>query len=275
MWKVAAFVVFGVLGLVGTTWYCVNLELSQGAPTAPGCPPKDSSSPTETASEEPTTSQTIIADKESKVEDGKTPASPGPDTRPPKPASSSSAAAGTRFTRANFDKIKKGMPEEQVREILGSPTDTTYKMDTVKDQGRMVKSLQWTQTNPKATIEIEFIDGLARTKTTTLPPAPPRPRPQPDSTANDLLAGLPQYMRENHPKIKFGMTEDEVADLIGRGLGTSIETGTVNGSPYHIKTWSWKYYIPDQYYPYVTVIVKFTDGKVSGKNWIQVGPRKK
>jgi hypothetical protein len=165
-----------------------------------------------------------------------------PDPRP------SSTPAASHFTRANFDKIKKGMTEEQVRAILGSPTDITYKTDTAKDKSRFLKSLEWTQLNPKATIEIELIDGLVEKKTTTLPaPPPPPPKPNP----NDEVAGLSLRRRVNYPLIKFGITEDEVLDLLGPGPApeTHIEKGTINGSPYNLKTLSWKYYIPNPVVP--------------------------
>jgi hypothetical protein len=254
-WPIAIAVLVPIIAFFGGTWYFLNAESSSGPSTAPATASTDISVPPEAT----------IEDEASKVEDPKISSSSIP-------ATSSASATVSRLTRANFDKIKKGMSEEQVRAILGSPTETTFKTDTAKDQGRMVKSLQWSQVSPSAAIEIEFIDGLAGTKTTTLPPPPP---PRPKLTDNDLLAGLPLRLRQNYPLIKGGMTEDEVTDLIGPGLGTHIETGTINGNPYHIKTWSWKYYIPDQYYPYVTVIVKFTNGKVTGQNWMQVEPKKK
>src|SRR5262249_55124052 len=156
-------------------------------------------------------------------------------------ASSSGEPATTpdssRLTRANFDQIHKGMTEDQVKALLGVPTDVTFKTDPMEGKARLLKTLQWTQLNPPVTIEIETIDGVVDTKTTNLPPAPP-PKKKKDETQYTGWVGV---MREKFDSIENGMTQGEVTYILGPALGSATRTGTINGHEYHIRTLSWKH----------------------------------
>jgi hypothetical protein len=69
------------------------------------------------------------------------------------------------------------------------------------------------------------------------------------------------------------MTEDEVTAILGLPLNTSTRMGTHNGHEYKNRFLVWKHYIPNQYYPYLTITVTIRSEKVTGKNWIQIGPK--
>jgi hypothetical protein len=87
------------------------------------------------------------------------------------------------------------------------------------------------------------------------------------------LAGSSTLNHDNFDLIKTGMTEDEVTAILGLPLNTSIRMGTHNGHEYKNRFLVWKHYIPNQYYPYLTITVTIRSEKVTGKNWIQIGPK--
>jgi hypothetical protein len=68
------------------------------------------------------------------------------------------------------------------------------------------------------------------------------------------------------------MTESQVLALLGPAGGGATNTGTMHGNPYHIKSLAWRRETsPDVS---INVTVTLNNGKVSRKNWIQIGPKK-
>ncbi|HEV2947082.1 MAG TPA: hypothetical protein VGX70_06885 [Gemmataceae bacterium] len=240
VWKGISLVVFGILAFIGGTWYFVFGANWLVAPRAPaGSASEMLPSETATASTEPM-----------------------PPNAPP--ASNSATAVKPHWTRAQFDRIKKGMTEPLVRSILGSPTEVTFR----SDKGQEIKILQWTQAEPSASIDVEFINSLVASKTTTLSPGEPGEKP-----ARTPFTGSPGMTKENYGLIQSGMTEDEVIEILGPQLNTTINMGIQDGLKFEIRSLSWKSYIQEQYNPHVIITVNIRDGKVTGKNWINVDPK--
>ena len=68
------------------------------------------------------------------------------------------AACGSRINQANFDKIKTGMTEEEVKKILGPPTETS----SITIAGFSGTSSKWTSKD--GTVVIQFFNGKAQMK---------------------------------------------------------------------------------------------------------------
>jgi hypothetical protein len=84
------------------------------------------------------------------------------------------------------------------------------------------------------------------------------------------FANSSRLTRTLFEKIQNGMTEKEVLDILGPANGSSTKTITTNGQTKTTKGLTWR-----QSDPNITITVKLTNGEVSGKNCIQVGPIKK
>jgi hypothetical protein len=82
--------------------------------------------------------------------------------------------------------------------------------------------------------------------------------------------GSSNLTRANFDRIENGMTEQQVLAILGSPGGSKTKKGTYNGHPFHTKMLLWK-----QYNPKLTITVTLRSEKVSGKNWIQVGPLKR
>jgi hypothetical protein len=186
-------------------------------------------------------------------------------------------AVNPLLTWANFNQIRKGMTEEEVRIILGDPTRSKTKTDVSSGLPRQVKVVQWTQVRPLAVIEVEFVNGLAEAKTTTLSAvaAAPMPPKQPTETSAKPPippagpAGSSKLSRENFELIQTGMTEVEVKAILGPPNGTNTRTITTNGKTTRTMVFTWR-----QQNPHLTITVTFRNDKVAGKNWIQLNPLK-
>jgi hypothetical protein len=115
-------------------------------------------------------------------------------------------------------------------------------------------------------VSAEFTNDGPEANTNTLLPSE-----SPDLAA--ALAGSSKLNHDNFDLIKNGMTEDEVTAILGPPLNTTTRMGTYNGHEYNNRFLVWKHYIPNQYYPYLTITVTIRSEKVTGKNWIQIGPK--
>lgn len=173
------------------------------------------------------------------------------------------------------------MTEQQVSSLLGEPTEIRFRSNT-RLQGPVVKVHQWTQAKPEGSIEVHFSDGLSIAKSTTFPaPPPPKKDPGPDPA---LAFPGTRLTRANYEKIKSGMTEEEVVEILGRpgGQGTSTVTGST-GITTVTRHLTWRLGEPrtqlDRYFGSLprglTITVTLTNGRVSGQNWMWVGPRPK
>jgi hypothetical protein len=142
----------------------------------------------------------------------------------------------------------------------------------------MIKMLQratWKATAVLAGLLV-FIVGVSY-----LPAAPPRkPGAAPVASSKPAVAGTDsskpnaakkdpsKLTRANYDLIHNGMKEDEVTAILGAPGGSSKNVGTFNGRPFDRKGMIWK--TTDWS---VTIKVKFTDGKVSDKEWIKLSPQ--
>ncbi len=211
MWKGITLVLFGISAFVVGTWYFVSAVPERDASPVSAVTPGEKQEEAATASTPSLSADAEIAG-----------------TAPNTPSASNSATAGDwRLTRANFDMIKKGMTEDQVKVLLGNPTETTIKTDPKPGQARLLKTLQWIQLKPAVKIEVEFIDGKAGDKKTNLPPGPPPRKPEAEYTGSFGLT------RAKYDSIENGMTHDEVIAILGQPIEDWTEKGTINGTrPY-------------------------------------------
>ncbi|MBI4831505.1 MAG: outer membrane protein assembly factor BamE [Candidatus Lindowbacteria bacterium] len=67
-------------------------------------------------------------------------------------------ACRPRVTQASFDKVKIGMSEDEVKKILGPPTETS----SIAIGGFSGAALTWT--GKEGTIAIQFLNGKAQAK---------------------------------------------------------------------------------------------------------------
>ena len=239
----------GTLIFVVATWYFRSVVPSLFSPNAPVFPPEEMPTPAVPA-EEPPTAPPVT-----------------PSAFEPAPA------VNPRLTRANFDRIRDGMTEEQVAELLGDPTGAEAKMEHGKSRGHQVTTLQWTQLTSPATIEVEFIDGRSGAKSTTLSPAAPFGQSGGTSTRSlkptGAAIGSSNVTRANFDRIESGMTEQQVLAILGPPTGSSTKKGTINGQSFQTRLLVWR-----QKSSNVTITVTLRSEKVSGKNCIQVNPFK-
>ena len=101
--------------------------------------------------------------------------------------------------------------------------------------------------------------------------APPQKAAQPQSDPPKPSAGTKDPSKIHHLNyvlIQNGMTEDEVTAILGAPGGSSTQRGTVNGHPFNKKSMTWRN--ADRT---VTITIKLTDGKVTGKNFSKVTPK--
>lgn len=267
----------------------------QTPPTAPVPPPAETRTSSDPAAVPAPPSPPASSPSADTTE--KPPKAPDVFTPPP--------AVNPRLTWANYEQVREGMTEEQVKAILGDPTQAKSKLkkDAQGGEPRQVRILEWAQLKPFVDIEVEFPDGRAGVKNTTLlphaipgkpgrsatasavptPPKPPAPAPatlgplakaameklnKPPASAPAKEAS--RLSRALFNLIQNGMTEQQVTAILGPPKGSSTNQGTINGRPFHSKKLLWK-----QDDPNMTITVTLTDHKVSGKNCIQIGPKKK
>jgi hypothetical protein len=250
---------FGILAFLGGVWYFASASSSPVGSTEPTPRATEVSALSGTAATSPTRAAAETA------------STPAPDPDDP-PETVPVPTANPRLTRANFDQIREGMTEEEVQALLGKPTGAKVLSDPGKHEGRKVTTLQWSQHVPFASIDVDFIAGLARAKTTTLTPAAPGKEPAATSARSQKPqaspAGSSKLTREKFEQIRNGMTEEEVLAILGPPSGSRASQGTYNGNPYQMKSLLWKEDNPNR-----TITVKIRDYKVSGKNWIQNDPK--
>jgi internalin A len=253
MWKGVTLVTAGILAFIVGVWCFAPAAPSPAAVSAPDPPPM----------EVPPATTDAILPLSPPAETDETPATAPSALTPP----NTPETANPRLTRANFDLIANGMTEEQVKVLLGNPTAAKLKTNPTR------RALQWAQRKPFAVIEVEFINGLSAAKTTTLVPAAPPPDPAVTSTKPPnpapVYAGWGKMTRANFELIKNGMTEDEVRAIFGPPKGTASRTTTMEGNTFRQKTLMWSHYQPDLT---LKITVTIRNEKVSGKNWIQIGP---
>jgi len=195
-----------------------------------------------------------------------------------------------RLTLASYERIHDGMTEDEVTAFLGDPTAVRLKSDLSRKPPRQIRVLRWRQLKPFEEIEVEFVDGLSRATFTTLsaaeppkkpsetsqpsappvqPASPPAQSPKPRSSPS----AWPGLTRANFDQIQNGMTESQVVSLLGLPSGSATRTGTMNSNLFYIKTLTWRQQASSDVS--LTVLVTLRNDKVSGKNWIQVGPKKR
>jgi hypothetical protein len=159
------------------------------------------------------------------------------------------------------------MTEEQVRDVLGSPNSVKTKTVPEIDLDNQIRVFQWAQTLPPRMIEVEFFNGVAGTKTTTLPPAAPsKSGGMTIETPRSNAWAQSRMTRENFDRITNGMTESEVTAILGKPYERWHSTATKQG-PTTIMMWI-------MYEPDLTIKVTFRRGKVAGKNWILIKPKR-
>ena len=100
------------------------------------------------------------------VEDDAPPTPPTPAA--PAPAKPTIPEKNTRLTWTNFEKIRSGMTEDQVRKVLGDPTDGYIKTD--KNDVEMCRVFRWEQLTPPIHIEVNFANGKSTERTTNIAP---------------------------------------------------------------------------------------------------------
>jgi hypothetical protein len=83
------------------------------------------------------------------------------------------AACGPKISPENFDKIVKGMKEDQVAKILGIASES--RNSAVKVEGTTFTSTQSKWRNDKGTIVVLFQDGEVQAKHYYAPGAEPAP----------------------------------------------------------------------------------------------------
>ena len=98
----------------------------------------------------------------------------------------------------------------------------------------------------------------------TQPPKPAAPAADSKSIAKDPS----KITRANYDQIQSGMSEEEVTAILGAPGGSSTQRGTVNGHPFNKKSMTWKN--ADRT---VTITIKLTDGKITGRNFSQIMPK--
>jgi hypothetical protein len=81
--------------------------------------------------------------------------------------------------------------------------------------------------------------------------------------------GAATLTRADFEQIQNGMTEREVLAILGSPSGSTSKRGTVNGHPFNTKTMMWKRTNPN-----IKITVTLRDDKVTGKNCIQINPKK-
>ncbi len=284
MWKGAIAVLFGVLAFGAGLWFFLPTASSPADSNAPAQPTAEVQAPASTppVTSAPTSPPAITAEAP--------PISPKAQTKsPPKTPEKLSPAVDVnpRLTWDNYVQIHDGMTEDQVKSLLGDPTAADRRTDRDENHVREIKVLQWAQNKPFDMIEVEFIDGRASRTNSTLSPAPAPPEPgetpeKPPTAASapgatlskpPAVAGAPvsftRLTRANFEQIVNGMTEDQVTAIFGRPNGTTSRTITMEGNTFHRKTLMWV-----QHEPYIKITVTLHEGKVAGKNCIQIGPKK-
>lgn len=199
---------------------------------------------------------------------------------PPAPEQSApaGAVAAPRLSRAKFEAISDGMTEEQVNAILGEPTEIRFRSDTRRNDTPVVKIHQWTQLTPAGSIEVYFTNGLSSAKSTTFAAAPP-PKKEPGPDPALAFPGT-RLTQVNFAKIKLGMTEDQVTEILGPARGSATSTITSSGATHVTRTLTWRLGGDNNRLPRylntlpkgLTITVTFRDGAVSGTNWMWIGP---
>jgi hypothetical protein len=249
MWKGVPPILVGISALFLATWYVVSVVPIVISPNAPDSPPAAMpmlEGPAEAPSTPPADTSEVL------------------DRTP---------AVNPRLTRANYDRIRGGMTEEQVTALLGDPTEVKIRTNPGEGPTRQIKTIQWIQLTPRATIEVEFIDGRSGTKSTTLSSAASLGqlgRPLTRSLKPTAAAlGSANVTRANFDRIENGMTEQQVLAILGPPTGSSTKTGTINDQPFQTRVLVWR-----QRNASVNITVTLRSEKVSGKNCIQVNALK-
>jgi len=98
----------------------------------------------------------------------------------------------------------------------------------------------------------------------TQPAKPAAPTVDSKSIAKDPS----KITRANYDQIQSGMSEEEVTAILGGPGGSSTQRGTVNGHPFNKKSMTWR--SADRT---VTITIKFTDGKITGRNFSKITPK--
>lgn len=117
------------------------------------------------------------------------------------PAANADDAPAKRVTRANLDRIRLGMPEKEVRDLLGKPVSET------KAAGILIVLWQ----DDGAIIAVNFRDGKVAGK-------------RGDALKPSLV---PKLTKANFDKIKEGMPEKELLDLLGPPNCAEVNDGVV------------------------------------------------
>lgn len=86
------------------------------------------------------------------------------------------AACGPNVSRANYDKIQEGMKEEQVKKILGIPSESRSQAMKVEDTVFTSTQTKWR--NDKGTIVVLFLNEEVQEKTFYEPGTEPPPTPR-------------------------------------------------------------------------------------------------
>jgi PBP1b-binding outer membrane lipoprotein LpoB len=77
-----------------------------------------------------------------------------------------SGCLGSKINEENYKKVQEGMTMEQVKAILGEPTDASTKGVSIPMAGSLSGTLAtWKSSDGKITIELTFVNDKVKLKT--------------------------------------------------------------------------------------------------------------
>src|SRR5947209_17093149 len=113
-------------------------------------------------------------------------------------------------------------------------------------------------------VAVSYLSAAPPSKPSSAPPQPAKPA-APAADSKSIAKDPAKITRANYDQIQSGMSEDDVTALLGGPSGSTSQRGAVNGHPYNKKSMTWK--SADRT---VTITVKLTDGKVTGRNFSKI-----